>query len=338
MKTTLSLLLVLALAATAVAQEEDNVRDNMWKLWQSTVSAPDATVEGQDAGQQAQDSPSDESNPPVSAGTTTEPIEPEPRRAMPEAPAIQPIEPVRERLIPVQIVPSEKPDQAQADGSDETSDQAGLPGQPSADPNQGAGDEQESPTRPERPDPTHTDSTVHLAGDDRTPERPAGTNENGAQTDREQGELPTGLEQFQTPPALIAALKLAQVSSADKVKDPAGLADRLYTRNLRRPAEYFYRAALVRQKDIDRAWVLLQLGNCLQDHDVAGAGEQYATVLAEFPDSPWATMAKVQQEICRYRLRHRDDTLTGDVLREVHEGTTDQLDELLKDLVKEDQP
>jgi hypothetical protein len=338
MKTPLSIILALVLTASAFAQEDENIRNNMWKLWQSTVAAPEAESEPEDSDQQGRDEPASEPNRSVPDASPAAPAESTGPTEATRAPAIQPVEPVREHLIPVQIAPGREPEQAQADSPDQASDPASKPGPPPVAPDEQPETQPDSPTRPERPDPTSTSPPVRLAGTDESSQTSSDPADDASGDDQGQGELPTGLEQFKTPPALIAALKLAQVSSADKVKDPAGLADRLYTRNLRRPAEYFYRAALVRQKDIDRAWVLLQLGNCLQDHDVAAAGEQYATVLAEFPDSPWATMAKVQQEICRYRLRHRDDTLTGDVLREVHEGTTDQLDELLKDLVKEDQP
>jgi len=105
------------------------------------------------------------------------------------------------------------------------------------------------------------------------------------------------------------------VLSAHDVSDPVALADKLYAKNLPEAAAVFYRLAIADEDSddettADQAWVNLQLGNCLRHIDPAGAREKYKIVMSQYPDSPWASMAKMQDEFAGWWLRNRPDQLT----------------------------
>jgi len=55
----------------------------------------------------------------------------------------------------------------------------------------------------------------------------------------------------------------------------------------------------------DRAWVLFQLGNCLQNHKPTTAMEIYRKVLVEYPDSPWTDLAKARRGVIEWRLKEK---------------------------------
>jgi hypothetical protein len=318
------------LAWAQSTDDESELRSNMWKLWKSTVTAPsdegsdpaDSPPQGQNRRPDASDQAQDPTNRQEWETLSTDPP------ASPGRDELEQIEPIREQLIPVQLPTASKPEMATTPKSkpDASEDSNAAKPEDTSEPQQTQPAKPES--KPAGPPPVRVaQNPVQKDPKDpieqETPEKPALVDP-----------LLDEANEMVVPPALVAALKLAQVSSADKVKDPAALADRLYRQRLYRPAEFFYRAALVRQKDIDRAWVLMQLGNCLQHRDYATAGETYATILAEFPKSPWAKLARVQKEICQFRLRHRGDETIEEVLKLVNQPE-DPIEQLLQETPEE---
>jgi len=47
----------------------------------------------------------------------------------------------------------------------------------------------------------------------------------------------------------------------------------------------------------DRAWILLQLGNCLRDTDPTRAKDMYGKLIAEHADCPWVELAKAHSQL-----------------------------------------
>ncbi len=303
----------LPLTALAEPEGESNVRRSMWKVWRSTVTAP-RQGDPEDPGQTPQDpdsspkvkTPSDASD--AEAGTSQDASMAKPARALPR------LEPNRERLIPVQLplIDQEQPESPEPDSAGRSQSPRNSEKNDSETPHPETPRSPETQERPSGPPP------VRLAQTQPDPPDPQTSQETDPRDRAIVNPILDDGTEHEVPPALVAALKMAQVSSADQVRDPAGLADRLYRRKLYRPAEFFYRTALVRQKDVDRPWVLLQMGNCLQHRDYAAAGETYSTILAEFPKSPWAKLARVQKEICQFRLRNQAEETIQDALKNVN--------------------
>jgi TolA-binding protein len=78
-------------------------------------------------------------------------------------------------------------------------------------------------------------------------------------------------------------------------------------------AAKFYQKALNRkgENDVlsasDRAWALFQIGNCLRYGDPPVAKEMYGQMIAGYPDSPWADLAKAQNRLIDWY--QKDDPL-----------------------------
>jgi len=47
----------------------------------------------------------------------------------------------------------------------------------------------------------------------------------------------------------------------------------------------------------NRAWILFQIGNCLRDDELPTAMKMYRQLIAEYPDSPWADLAKARSKL-----------------------------------------
>jgi len=101
----------------------------------------------------------------------------------------------------------------------------------------------------------------------------------------------------------------------DQLRDPFELAEILFDSGCFSEAAVCYRESLHRmdaeQPDPfqDKAWILLQLGNCLQHQNPEAALESYRAVLAECPESPWAPLAKAKSELVSWYLQDQPKTL-----------------------------
>jgi tetratricopeptide (TPR) repeat protein len=109
--------------------------------------------------------------------------------------------------------------------------------------------------------------------------------------------------------------KLAQ--QPEKLHNPLDLAEILFSRNYLKEAAMCYRQALDRmnanknQSPADKAWLLFQLGNCLQDSDKTTALQMYRQLIEEYPDSVWTDMAQVKSKLIDWYMQDKPHSLIG---------------------------
>ncbi len=109
---------------------------------------------------------------------------------------------------------------------------------------------------------------------------------------------PENLPSGRITPQTLNRLKKA---APEAFADPAELADALFTNGNLQAAGYFYQVNLKRDlTPEDKAWTLLQIGNCLVDSDPAGAIKAYENLLVDFPDSPWTPLAEVKLKLIEW--------------------------------------
>ena len=159
-----------------------------------------------------------------------------------------------------------------------------------------------SPTRP-----TSTSSpTCRIAGNEADPADQA-----DPQPQTDNGNSPSVLAiPDDLPATLKARIQAAQAGAGNDPAELMSLGDNLYKSEQITAAEYFYRLALPRAEKGDRPWILLQIGNCLRDRDMARAREKYQLLIQEYPNSPWAEVAQIQDRILRWRIKNRNDLET----------------------------
>ena len=89
----------------------------------------------------------------------------------------------------------------------------------------------------------------------------------------------------------------------ETANNPFELGETLFLSDNLKEAAIFYNEALRRQDPNDittaqsRAWLLFQTGNCLRDYDRIAAKEYYGKLITEYPDLPWANLAKIQVDL-----------------------------------------
>ena len=95
----------------------------------------------------------------------------------------------------------------------------------------------------------------------------------------------------------------------EALSDPLGLAEILFLSARLKEAVMCYQEALSRSNRDDpatakdRAWILFQIGNCLQSDDPKKAIETYRRLVAEHPDSAWTELAKAREKLIEWRQR-----------------------------------
>ena len=108
------------------------------------------------------------------------------------------------------------------------------------------------------------------------------------------------------------------LQNPDQLANPLELAEILFDDGCLEEARVCYQAALNRRHDgaadpfEDRAWILLQLGNCLKDKDPQAAMETYKALVAEFPHSPWAQLAKAKSDVISWYLKDQPETVLNE--------------------------
>ena len=89
----------------------------------------------------------------------------------------------------------------------------------------------------------------------------------------------------------------------EQVDNPFELGEVLFFSLNLKEAALFYQEAFQRlspgDSDFasDRAWILLQMGNCLRNGDMPLAADSYRQLVTEYPDSIWTEYAKTQVEV-----------------------------------------
>ena len=95
----------------------------------------------------------------------------------------------------------------------------------------------------------------------------------------------------------------------EQLKNPYELAEVLFRSNCPKEAAICYQIAFDRlvgdneDPHDDKAWILFQLGNCLEDDDPRAALTKYRTLVTEYPDCPWVDVAKAKSRIIDWQLK-----------------------------------
>ncbi len=105
------------------------------------------------------------------------------------------------------------------------------------------------------------------------------------------------------------------IQQPEQLDNPFELAEILYLSGHLKKAAVFYQEALNRQTAEtensvqNRPWILFQIGNCLRNHDASTATKMYGKLLAEFPDSDWADLARTENQLINWYQQDKPRTL-----------------------------
>ncbi len=105
------------------------------------------------------------------------------------------------------------------------------------------------------------------------------------------------------------------IQQPEQLDNPFDLAEILYLSGHLKKAAVFYQEALNRQtaetenSAQNRPWTLFQIGNCLRNHDASTATKMYGKLLAEFPKSDWADLARAENELINWYQQDKPRTL-----------------------------
>jgi len=141
------------------------------------------------------------------------------------------------------------------------------------------------------------------------------------------GNLDTAGAENNTPDGAVSPETLQRLKelsqNPDQLNNPAQLAEILYHGNCLSEAAVCYQAALNRLNDEnsgplqDKAWILLQLGNCLKNQNPEAAREKYQSVINEFPLSPWAQLAKAKSDAIDWFLMDQPEKVLSESRKKI---------------------
>jgi tetratricopeptide (TPR) repeat protein len=103
-----------------------------------------------------------------------------------------------------------------------------------------------------------------------------------------------------------------------QIKCPFELAEILFRSGQLKEAAKCYQEALNRKTEnenglnLDKAWVLFQIGNCLQKDDPSTATKIYIQLIEQYPGSPWVESAKAKSKLIDWYLRDKPNTLINE--------------------------
>jgi len=106
-----------------------------------------------------------------------------------------------------------------------------------------------------------------------------------------------------------------------KLANPLELGEILFVSGNLKEAAIFYSEALNRKDpndvnlSLDRAWILFQTGNCLRNEDPKPAAKAYQQLVTEYPNSPWADLAKARSNLIAWYLKDEPVKLIAEVKR-----------------------
>lgn len=113
--------------------------------------------------------------------------------------------------------------------------------------------------------------------------------------------------------------KLQKLSQhPDKLDNPFEVGEILFLSGNLKEAAIFYKEALNRKSpdDVssawDRAWILFQIGNCLQSDDPPSAMKMYGQVITEFPNSLWKDLAQARSKLLEWYQNDKPDKLIAE--------------------------
>jgi len=102
-----------------------------------------------------------------------------------------------------------------------------------------------------------------------------------------------------------------------QLKNPFKLAEILFRNGNLKEAAKCYREAFNRMAaneglHEEEAWILFQIGSCLRNTDRSTAIEMYRQLIAEYPDSPWADLAKAQNRLINWYQQDKPEELIAE--------------------------
>ncbi|MGB8227154.1 MAG: tetratricopeptide repeat protein [Sedimentisphaerales bacterium] len=103
-----------------------------------------------------------------------------------------------------------------------------------------------------------------------------------------------------------------------QIKNPLELAEILFRSNQLKEAAKCYQEALKLMtanengRHEDKAWILFQIGNCLQKDDPPTAMQMYKQLIVECPDSPWVDLAEAKSRLIDWYLKEKPNTLINE--------------------------
>ena len=101
-------------------------------------------------------------------------------------------------------------------------------------------------------------------------------------------------------------------------KNPIELAEILFRNGSLKEAVKCYQEALNRMtaneddRHKEKAWILFQIGNCLRNTDRPAAIEMYRQLIAQYPDSPWADLAKARSKLINWYQQDKPRELVAE--------------------------
>lgn len=104
----------------------------------------------------------------------------------------------------------------------------------------------------------------------------------------------------------------------ESLKSPFELAEILFRSDCLKEAAICYQTAFDRlagdREDPyqDKAWILFQWGNCLQNDHPEAALEKYRMLVTEYPDCPWVDVAKAKSKLVDWRLKDKPVALINE--------------------------
>ncbi len=145
----------------------------------------------------------------------------------------------------------------------------------------------------------------------------------------EPNELVSAAEPVSAPPAASAENKLpdgfisektlllfnSRIKSSEGLENPLEMADILFSSGRLKEAAVCYQQAMDRPaadaSDVfgNKAWALLQLGNCLRKDNPQAALEKYKAVIVECPGSIWEDLAKAKSQMVEWYLQDQPAAL-----------------------------
>lgn len=100
---------------------------------------------------------------------------------------------------------------------------------------------------------------------------------------------------------VLVLMKLKKAPS-EAITDQTVLGDALFQGEYFEAAYNIYSQAMEKKDDpAEKAWLRFQMANCRKSSDPSAAVVLYEKLLAEHPDSPWASVASAQENLLRWR-------------------------------------
>ncbi len=69
----------------------------------------------------------------------------------------------------------------------------------------------------------------------------------------------------------------------------------------------------------NKAWLLFQIGNCLQPSDLDKAMRIYKQLISEYPHSLWAELVKVKGQWITWEIRDKPKALISEIKRQMND-------------------